>query len=126
MATRISGAEGMVEAAAMGALILASPECKKIPVALFGGLVSLIFGTVLRFHLLENLIKTFGHFFVGCENNLVVHLKDKAAVFLVKVLVEFGRFGVELVPASDPDSVLGDFNCVFCSGKSACEGSCED
>lgn len=68
-------------------------------------------------------MKAFGHLLVGCENNLVVHLKNKSPVFLIEVLVKFGRFGTEFVPASDPDSVLGDIDCIFCACESACEGN---
>ena len=114
---------GVFKAAAMGAPILASAECEKIPVALFVGLFFLSHRIIFRLHLVEKVMKTFGHFLVGCKNNLVIHLKNKASVFLVKKLVVFGRLGVEFVPASDPDSVFGDFDRVFCAGESACEGS---
>ena len=126
MATRISEAVGMFKAAAVGAPILASTECEKIPVTLFGGLFLLSRRIILRLHLVEKVKKTFGHLLVGCKNNLIVHLKNKASVFLIEELVIFGCFGVEFFPAGDPNSVLGDIDCIFCAGESACEHSCKD
>ena len=64
----------MFKATAMGAPILSSAQCEKIPVALFGGLFFLSRRIILRFHLTEKVMEAFGHLLVGCKNNLIVHL----------------------------------------------------